>query len=65
MTNNDLNLSWLTSKQTQKLLNISSCELMHLRVSGKLKFKKQGNAFLYLINPSKIEQKPINKNQSE
>jgi hypothetical protein len=48
---------WLTSKEVQKLLKISGCDLMHLRVSGKLKFKKQGNAFLY-----QIDQKPINKN---
>jgi hypothetical protein len=58
-------LTWLTSKETQKLLNISGCELMHLRVSGKLKFKKQGNAFLYQMDQSQIEQKPINKNQSK
>ena len=58
-------LTWLTSKETQKLLNISGCELMHLRVSGKLTFKKQGNAFLYQIDQSQIEQKPINKNQSK
>tara|TARA_R110000737_G_scaffold348199_1_gene381508 strand:- start:3527 stop:3721 length:195 start_codon:yes stop_codon:yes gene_type:complete len=53
-------LTWLSSKEAQKLLNISGCELMHLRESDKLTFKKQGNAFLY-----QIEQKPINKNQSE
>jgi len=57
--------TWLTSKEVQKLLKISSCELMHLRVSGKLKFKKQGNAFLYQIYQSQIEQKPIKQNQSK
>ena len=46
--------TWHTSKEAQRLLKISGCELMHLRVSGKLKFKKKGNAFLYLL--------PINKN---
>ncbi|PKH87336.1 hypothetical protein [Colwellia sp. Bg11-28] len=56
---------WLTSKEVQKLLNISGCELMHLRESDKLTFKKQGNAFLYQMNQSQIEQKPINKNQSK
>jgi hypothetical protein len=65
MTNNNLNDTWLTSKETQKLLNISGCELMHLRESGKLTFKKQGNAFLYQIDQSQIEQKLINKNQSK
>jgi hypothetical protein len=63
MTNNDLNPTWLTSKETQKLLNISGCELMHLRESGKLVFKKQGNAFLYQIDQGRIEQKQINPNQ--
>jgi hypothetical protein len=63
MTNNDLNPTWLTSKDTQKLLNISGCELMHLRESGKLIFKKQANAFLYQIDQGRIEQKQINPNQ--
>lgn len=40
-------LTWLTSKEAQKRLKISGCDLMHLRVSGKLKFKKQGNAYYY------------------
>jgi hypothetical protein len=65
MTNNGLNLSWLTSKQTQRLLKISGCELMHLRENGKLTFRKQGNAFFYQMNQSQIEQKPINKNKSK
>lgn len=38
---------WLTSKEVEKGLKISSCHLMHLRVDGKLKFKKNGKAFLY------------------
>lgn len=41
---------WLSSKETQKALKITGCELMHLRQSGKLKFKKQGNAYFYQIN---------------
>lgn len=46
--------SWLSSKEAKKVLRVSSCELMHLRVSGKLIYKKQGNAFLYQI-PAKSE----------
>jgi hypothetical protein len=42
--------TWLTSKEVQELLKISGCELMYLRVSGKLKFKKQGNAYYYQVN---------------
>ncbi len=41
---------WLTSKETQKALKISGCELMHLRATGKLTFKKEGRAYFYLIN---------------
>lgn len=39
--------SWVTSKQAREQIRISSCELMHLRESGKLRFRKQGNAFFY------------------
>ncbi|MBA6371512.1 MAG: hypothetical protein ACI89T_002086 [Cognaticolwellia sp.] len=65
MTNNDLNCTWLTSKKTQKLLNISGCELMHLRENGKLTFRKQGNAFFYQIDQSQIEQNLIDMNQGK
>ncbi|MDP5142662.1 hypothetical protein ORJ00_07925 [Rheinheimera baltica] len=41
--------NWLTSKEAQKVLKVSSCELMHLRVVGKLPYKKQGNAYFYQI----------------
>lgn len=40
---------WLKSKDAQKKLKVSSCDLMHLREAGKLKFKKVGNAFFYNI----------------
>jgi hypothetical protein len=53
--------TWHTSNETQKLLKISGCELMHLRVSGKLKFKKQGNAYYYLVSQNQVNQtKPSN-----
>ena len=56
-----MDVTWLTSKETQKLLKISGCELMHLRESGKLNFKKQGNAYYYLVNQSQVNQtKPSN-----
>ena len=52
--------TWLTSKETQKLLKISGCELMHLRASGKLKFKKLGNAYYYRVKPNQIDlTKPV------
>lgn len=38
---------WLTSKQTQQLLKIKGCELMHKRERGELKFEKLGRAYFY------------------
>lgn len=58
-----MDVTWLTSKETQKLLKISSCELMHLRESGKLKFKKQGNTYYYLVNQSQINQTKSSNNE--
>ena len=43
--------AWLTSREMKVALGVSDCELAHLRCSGKLVFKKKGNAFYYL-NPS-------------
>ena len=40
-------LEWLNSKEVLKTLKIRACDVMHLREAGKLKFIKQGNAFLY------------------
>lgn len=34
-------------KETMESLKVSSCELMHMRVSGNLKFIKKGNAYFY------------------
>ncbi|GIU15814.1 MULTISPECIES: hypothetical protein [unclassified Shewanella] len=42
---------WLTSKEAMKHLGLSGCELMHKRERGELTFKKQGNAYLYLLTP--------------
>jgi len=52
MTNTKVNITWLTTKEAQKQLKISGCQLMHLRESGKLTFKKQGNAYYYRIKRS-------------
>jgi hypothetical protein len=37
----------LNSKEVRKELKISSCDLAHMRIERKLKYKKVGNAFLY------------------
>jgi hypothetical protein len=41
---------WLNSKETKSLLKISDCKLMHLRLEGKIEFKKEGKIFMYLSN---------------
>ncbi len=41
---------WLTSKEAKSVLKVSDCQLMHLRESGKLTFKKVGRAYYYLLN---------------
>lgn len=41
---------YMNSKEAMKSLKLSSCELMHLRVSGRIKFVKKGNAFYYKKN---------------
>jgi hypothetical protein len=38
---------WLTSKEVKSLLKISDCNLMHLRLEGKIEFKKVGKTFFY------------------
>lgn len=43
---------WLSSKEMATRLNVTDCELSHLRNEGKLKFKKRGNAFLYQFYPA-------------
>lgn len=43
---------YYTSKEAKKILKISDCKLAHLRVDGKLEFKKIGNRFMYLIEKS-------------
>lgn len=40
---------WLSSKEVKETLKISDCHLMHLRLAGKLIFKKESNRFFYLI----------------
>ena len=47
MTSSSVSGGWLTSKKAEKALRVDSCKLMHLRLEGKLRFKKKGNAFLY------------------
>jgi len=41
---------YLSSKEAMKVLNVSSCDLMHMREAGKLKYVKKGNAYFYEKN---------------
>lgn len=41
------NPNYLSSKEAKKKLKISSCQLMHLRIEGKLNYIKKGNSFYY------------------
>ncbi|MCO7189510.1 MULTISPECIES: hypothetical protein [unclassified Pseudoalteromonas] len=47
---------WLTSKQTQKHLKVSGCELMHRRERGELKFEKRGRAYYYYFEHVDLSQ---------
>ena len=38
---------WLSSGEARRRLRGSTCHLMHLRNGGRLRFRKQGNVFLY------------------
>lgn len=39
---------WLDSKEARKKLNVSACDLSHVREAGKLRYRKEGNAYHYL-----------------
>lgn len=41
--------NWLSSAEASAALRLSSCELMHFRQTGRLKFVKLGNAYFYDI----------------
>ena len=38
---------WLRSDDARKVLQVSTCDLAHLRQGGKITFRKAGNAYLY------------------
>lgn len=42
-------MTYFSSKETKVILKISDCALMHMRTSGKLKYRKKGNAFFYQL----------------
>lgn len=46
-------IQYLTSQEAKAELKVQDCDLAHIRNSGKLKFIKKGNAFLYLFDSIK------------
>ena len=38
---------WLRSDEARKVLQVSTCDLAHLRQGGKIAFRKAGNAYLH------------------
>jgi hypothetical protein len=53
---------YFSSTEMKKLLKNSDCELMHLRTSGKLKYQRSGNVFLYsLPNEMSLLSHPLGK----
>ena len=46
-------IGWLKSDAARRALRVSGCDLSHIRETGKLRFRKKGNAFLY--DPKDIE----------
>lgn len=40
-------IKYLTSTEAKKELKVQDCDLAHIRNSGRLKFTKKGNAYLY------------------
>ena len=39
---------YIPTKDVKEILKIQDCDVMHLRLSGKIKFIKKGNGFFYL-----------------
>ncbi len=40
---------WVRSDEARRRLKLSTCELAHARQSGQVSFRKEGNAYLYLV----------------
>lgn len=38
---------WLGSKEARKELEVSACDLSHIREAGELRYRKAGNAYRY------------------
>ena len=47
--------NWYNSKETKSLLKISDCKLMHLRLEGKIEYKKEGRSYYYLLDTKSVK----------
>ncbi len=45
---NEPEINYMPTKEAKKLLKVSGCQIMHLRDSGKIQFKRKGNGYWYL-----------------
>jgi len=54
----------IKSTEAQKLLKLSGCKHSHLRLAGKLPFKKKGNSFFYEANGIKLKQEKLLKDNA-
>ncbi len=54
---------WLRSDEARKVMQVSTCDLAHLRLGGKIAFRKAGNAYLY--SSRDCEQFALRKNQGK
>jgi hypothetical protein len=41
---------WLRSSDARKIIKASSCDLSHMRQKGKIRYRKEGNAYLYNLS---------------
>ena len=39
----------VSTKTVKEMLKLSDCSVMHLRTSGKVRFSRKGNSYLYLL----------------
>lgn len=45
---NEINEKYMPTKEVKLALKIQDCDVMHFRESGKIQYRKKGNAFWYL-----------------
>ena len=54
---------WLRSDEARMVLQVSTCDLAHLRQGGRIALRKAGNAYLYFARD--CEHFALRKNQGK